>query len=58
MAEINLYRKKVSIAPLRILYYPQADILIAERFKLPHRLSKLIRILSRLAEGRRLYRRS
>jgi hypothetical protein len=58
VAKINLYYKKVLIAPIRILYYPQADILVAERFKLPHRLSKLIRILSRLAKGRRLYRRS
>jgi hypothetical protein len=58
VAEIDLYRKKVLISPLKILYYLQADILITERFKLPHRLSELIRILSWLVKGRRLYRRS
>jgi hypothetical protein len=58
VAEIDLYYKKVSIAPLRILYYPQADILVAERLELPHRLSKLIRILDLLLEGRGPHRLS
>lgn len=58
MTEIDLYRKKVSIALLRILHYLEADILIVERIELLHRVSELIRILGQLIEGRRPYRRS
>ena len=56
ITEIDLYRKKVSIPPLGILHYLQADVFIAERFKLPYGLSKLIRMLGPLLEGRRPYR--
>jgi hypothetical protein len=45
VAEINLRRKKVLIAPLRILYYPEADILVAECFILTGRLSKQVKVL-------------
>jgi hypothetical protein len=40
----DLYRKKVSLSLLGILHYPKADILVAECFVLPYRLSKLIQL--------------
>jgi hypothetical protein len=58
VAETDLHRKKVSIPSLRILHYPQADILVAKCLELPHGLSKLVRILGLLFGSRRPYRRS
>jgi hypothetical protein len=58
VTKIHLHRKEVSIAPLWILYDPQADILIAERLELSHWLSEFVRIVRELYWGRRPYRRS
>jgi hypothetical protein len=42
--QVDLYRQKVSLSLLRVLYDPKTDILVTKRFVLPFRLLELARL--------------